>query len=366
MYLIFKFMGLEPRRKSFKDSKDSKPLSGGTLNRDPQQRVRVSSMATTHMHRSASAAYSGPKAMAEVALVLAELDANAAKETWRPCTTSKKKGKEPTPIEGTDIRLSLRFEVRPLFFHRLSSTYFAQETLVLPGDKYDGLTKILFSDNFDVLVQLGRAADITPAQRVEIAEHLIIMAELKVLQYTSTSVSLVDLVQNVAPKMIAALIVDEISRTPQKQILFRANSIASKALDFYQKLVCGEWLAKLFRLVDTIATEEDKSCEVVTSKMTPEDNLDANLKLLLQHVTTAYSAITEAKARCPASLRTIYHAMFEESVKKFNAAEDVDVRYTAVSGFLFLRLFVPAIMVLYSPTPHTLTLILDTQAIRSS
>lgn len=160
--------------------------------------------------------------------------------------------------------------------------------------------------------------------------------------------------------MIAAIICDEINNTATKQVLFRANSIASKALDFYQKLVCGEWLAKLLRLIDTIAQDEvlplsflpfilysslflqDHSCEVVQSKMTPEDSLDANLKLLTGHITTAITAITENKALCPASLRTIYHAMFESSQKKF--LDDVDVRYTAVSGFLFLRLFVPSIM----------------------
>jgi len=55
---------------------------------------------------------------------------------------------------------------------------------------------------------------------------------------------------------------DEVERTPTKQVLFRGNSIVTKALDYYQKVVSNDWLTKIQPVIDKIIADEDKSCEV--------------------------------------------------------------------------------------------------------
>jgi hypothetical protein len=52
--------------------------------------------------------------------------------------------------------------------------------------------------------------------------------------------------------------------------------------------------------------------------------------------------LVDSVAHCPVSLRQIFNNLQEEVVKKFPEIEDL--RYTCVSGYLFLRFFAAAIL----------------------
>lgn len=84
--------------------------------------------------------------------------------------------------------------------------------------------------------------------------------------------------------------------------------------------------------------------------MNPEDDLEKHVGILTGHVDFAFTYVTTFRDLCPASLREIYHALYHGALERF--PEDSDAKFTAVSGFLFLRYFVPALLVLFLAANH--------------
>jgi hypothetical protein len=109
--------------------------------------------------------------------------------------------------------------------------------------------------------------------------------------------------------------------------------------------------------------------QVVQSKLGPEENVEENFARLLRYLDMAFSVITSFRHLCSRAMRMIFRTMMTESQKKFGSeVEGGKVGYTTVTGFLFLRLFVPAFMVhrqfvVIVPLP-ALQENLDTQDIR--
>lgn len=85
--------------------------------------------------------------------------------------------------------------------------------------------------------------------------------------------------------------------------------------------------------------------KLTQSKLTPDDDVKKNFAKLWYYVDEVFNTLEDTKTRCPRPLRTIYAAIF--SAAKAHFPGDDEVMYTAVSGFLFLRYFVPAVMVAF-------------------
>lgn len=66
------------------------------------------------------------------------------------------------------------------------------------------------------------------------------------------------------------------------------------------------------------------------------------MQVLRQHLENICQAIYSSAAKCPAPLRAVLADVKKMAVSKF--PKDKSVRHTAVSAFLFLRLFCPAII----------------------
>nr|XP_021523568.1 ras GTPase-activating protein 3 [Aotus nancymaae] len=114
--------------------------------------------------------------------------------------------------------------------------------------------------------------------------------------------------------------------------------------------------------------QSHKPCEIDPVKLKDGENLENNMENLRQYVDRVFHAITESGVSCPTVMCDIFFSLREAAAKRFQ--DDPDVRYTAVSGFIFLRFFAPAILSpnLFQLTPHhtdpqtsrTLTLISKT------
>uniref|UniRef100_A0A2K5IEG1 Uncharacterized protein n=1 Tax=Colobus angolensis palliatus TaxID=336983 RepID=A0A2K5IEG1_COLAP len=114
--------------------------------------------------------------------------------------------------------------------------------------------------------------------------------------------------------------------------------------------------------------QSHKPCEVDPVKLKDGENLENNMENLRQYVDRVFHAITESGVSCPTVMCDIFFSLREAAAKRFQG--DPDVRYTAVSSFIFLRFFAPAILSpnLFQLTPHhtdpqtsrTLTLISKT------
>ncbi|KAF9888366.1 hypothetical protein FE257_008799 [Aspergillus nanangensis] len=131
--------------------------------------------------------------------------------------------------------------------------------------------------------------------------------------------------------------------TVEANLLFRGNSILTKALDFHMRRLGKEYLEETIgeRLRDI--DESDPECEVDPSRVPRADDLERNWRNLVSLTTSVWRSIAGSASRCPPELRLIFRhirACAEDRYGDFLRT----VTYSSVSGFLFLRFFCPAIL----------------------
>ncbi|KAE8331323.1 hypothetical protein BDV39DRAFT_200975 [Aspergillus sergii] len=131
--------------------------------------------------------------------------------------------------------------------------------------------------------------------------------------------------------------------TVEANLLFRGNSLLTKALDYHMRRLGKEYLEETIgeRLRDI--DESDPECEVDPSRVHRSDDLERNWRNLISLTTSVWKTIAGSASRCPAELRLIFRhvrACAEDRYGDFLRT----VTYSSVSGFLFLRFFCPAIL----------------------
>ena len=131
--------------------------------------------------------------------------------------------------------------------------------------------------------------------------------------------------------------------TVEVNLLFRGNSLLTKALDLHMRRLGKEYLDETVgeRLRDI--EESDLESEVDPSRVPREDDLERNWRNLASLTEKIWSAIASSANRCPPELRLIFRhirACAEDRYGDFLRT----VTYSSVSGFLFLRFFCPAIL----------------------
>ncbi|XP_055492599.1 ras GTPase-activating protein 3 [Leucoraja erinacea] len=167
---------------------------------------------------------------------------------------------------------------------------------------------------------------------------------------------------------ISAIANAEINRTLDPNTIFRGNSLTSKCIDETMKLAGRHYLQVTLKPVIDEICEVHKSCEIDPVKLKDGENLEANMDNLRQYVERIFNVITTSGMSCPTVMCDIFFSLRESAAKRFQ--DDLDVRYTAVSSFIFLRFFAPAILSpnlfqlhLHHPDPltaRTLTLVSKT------
>ncbi|KAL4996051.1 hypothetical protein BDV10DRAFT_122353 [Aspergillus recurvatus] len=141
------------------------------------------------------------------------------------------------------------------------------------------------------------------------------------------------------------VLVRDLGRTAtlEANLLFRGNSLLTKALDFHMRRLGKEYLEETIgeRLYEI--DETDPECEVDPSRIHRADDLERNWKNLVSLTTSVWKSIASSASRCPAELRLIFRhirACADDRYGDFLRS----VTYSSVSGFLFLRFFCPAIL----------------------
>lgn len=131
--------------------------------------------------------------------------------------------------------------------------------------------------------------------------------------------------------------------TVEANLLFRGNSLLTKALDLHMRRLGKEYLeetiAERLRDID----ESDPECEVDPSRVPRHEDLERNWRNLTALTTGVWRSIAGSASRCPAELRRIFRhvrACADDRYGDFLRS----VTYSSVSGFLFLRFFCPAIL----------------------
>ncbi|XP_051888171.1 rasGAP-activating-like protein 1 [Pristis pectinata] len=150
----------------------------------------------------------------------------------------------------------------------------------------------------------------------------------------------------------------EVNKTTDPNTLFRSNSLASKAMEQFMKLVGMPYLHEVLRQVVNRIFDEKKyieldPCKIDLNKIRrisfkggpSEANVrECSQEMLKSYLTDVMDAIVSSVEQCPSVMRVAFKQLHKRVEEQFPEAENEDVKYLAISGFLFLRFFAPAIL----------------------
>jgi hypothetical protein len=238
-------------------------------------------------------------------------------ESWLPLEISPEMlDKESSKASGKESMGEIRLSIQ------------VTRTTVYPLEYYDQLLGLLMEEESVAnLVGVFEQTTMKPEDRVNVALRLVNIYEAK----------------NRAPAILKALISREIQIAPDVETLFRANSLASKALDMYMK-ICGHRYLKhcVQETIDMVYKDGGKkNMEIDPSKLEKTEDPRKNWKTLTKCLDNLLNCIFNSVEQCPPGMVQIFAHLQTEVEAKF---ADTNVRYTGVSSFLFLRLIVPAIL----------------------
>ncbi|KAF7260570.1 hypothetical protein EG68_03669 [Paragonimus skrjabini miyazakii] len=153
------------------------------------------------------------------------------------------------------------------------------------------------------------------------------------------------------PDFLCGLLQEDIKQTPNEAMLLRSNSIASKSVECYIKLVGSEYLHQLLKgFIDQLLNSTDdfeidptrlKSAE---SGLNPPESsiasqIEANRQALLRSITLLWGRIVASQNCVPYELREAFCALNSLLEKTYGSRMALQV----ISSCLFLRFICPAI-----------------------
>ncbi|OJD19733.1 hypothetical protein AJ78_00356 [Emergomyces pasteurianus Ep9510] len=133
------------------------------------------------------------------------------------------------------------------------------------------------------------------------------------------------------------------SATVEANLLFRGNSLLTKALDLHMRRLGQEYLEETIGSKLRDIDESDPDCEIDPNRVQRPEDLERNWRNLIILTSSVWTSIAGSPSRCPPELRHIFRhirACAEDRYGDFLRS----VTYSSVSGFLFLRFFCPAIL----------------------
>uniref|UniRef100_A0A6B2KXY0 Ras-GAP domain-containing protein n=1 Tax=Arcella intermedia TaxID=1963864 RepID=A0A6B2KXY0_9EUKA len=253
--------------------------------------------------------------MGEVRLPVAEI-----KEGNDEVTMEVKK-KEQLPTVG-EMRVALH----------------ARKSVILKESDYTSLFELLMKDNMELTKKLVAVSN---KKEKPIAECLVKAFEMRRL----------------AVHFIKTITSIEIEKTSEPNIIFRENTVATKSLDMYMRLIGMQYLHSIMKniVAQLVLNEKKKSCELDEFRI--EDKQERKQKIIAKNLTTLMSFVSlifedmqKKIDYCPTNLRNIFEHI--QGLIKQKWPDHPTAQYTAVSGFIFLRFFCPS---LYSPKLYDLT-----------
>ncbi|KAM9491696.1 ras GTPase-activating protein nGAP-like isoform 3-T3 [Salvelinus alpinus] len=255
--------------------------------------------------------------LGSVALSLADIRGRAFQEKWHPIIPYKASGAGGTK-EQLGPQASLRVKAR------------FQNLQVLPIERYKEFAEFVTVD------YVGMCRNLQPLLSVRKKEEL--------------AGALVHVLQSIgkAKEFLIELGSAEVERLGEKEaLIFRENTLATKAIDEYMKLVgqkylidtLGEFITRLYASVE--------SCEVDPLKC-PASELSNNQRHLKESCEEAVQKITEMHGSFPEELNRIFSSWVELCEKQGRP----EIGQRLISASLFLRFLCPAIL---SPSLFGLT-----------
>ena len=129
----------------------------------------------------------------------------------------------------------------------------------------------------------------------------------------------------------------------EANLLFRGNSLLTKALDLHMRRLGKEYLEETLSEKMRDIEESDPECEVDPHRVRNQEDLERNWRNLKALTENIWNSIASSAARCPPELRIIMRRVRDCAEDRYGDFHR-SVAYSSVSGFLFLRFFTPAVL----------------------
>ncbi|NWH73988.1 RASL1 protein, partial [Piaya cayana] len=213
---------------------------------------------------------------------------------------------------------------------------------------------------YQPLIQLLTEPILCPAQPAA-GTALAILEEVtsgESRQDVATKLVKIFLEQGLAVPLLDYLITCELARTTDPNTLFRSNSLASKSVEQFMKVVGLPYLHEVLKPVVNRIFEEKKYVELDPGKMelsrsrrisfkgslSEAQVRESSLELLKGYLGDIVDAIVGSVEKCPLLMRAAFKQLRRRVEERFPSEQHEDVRYFSISGFLFLRFFAPAVL----------------------
>ncbi|ORX84977.1 Rho GTPase activation protein, partial [Basidiobolus meristosporus CBS 931.73] len=227
-------------------------------------------------------------------------------EGWYPVMYESKIPGYPAEIVG-ELRLRFKYE----------------EVVILPSSSYGDLLKLLLDVESQLISDL-----------VNVSKNLEWFAENMLRIYAA---------KDMAMEWLLFLARNEVKATDDANILFRGNSILTKAIDGYMKLIGLQYVDEAIGDIVRSICDNKIYVEVDELKLERNEDVRTHWRVLIGYTKMLWKSIEKTQAKCPRELCVFFSALRDIIQDKY-VEQSQSVRYTCVSGFIFLRLFCPALL----------------------
>ncbi|XP_030392790.1 ras GTPase-activating protein 4-like isoform X3 [Gopherus evgoodei] len=164
--------------------------------------------------------------------------------------------------------------------------------------------------------------------------------------------------QGLAKEFLDLLFKLELDKTDEPNTLFRSNSLASKSMESFLKVTGMQYLHNVLGPTVNRVFDEKKYIELDPSKVeikevgcsglhriqTESEVIQQSTQHLQSYLTDLLITIAKSVRTCPATIRATFRQLFKRVEEHFPENKHKNVKFIAVTSFLCLRFFSPAIM----------------------
>ncbi|XP_069471058.1 ras GTPase-activating protein 4-like [Ambystoma mexicanum] len=177
-------------------------------------------------------------------------------------------------------------------------------------------------------------------------------------QEVATNLVKLFMAQGLAKEFLDLLFRLELEKTNEPNTLFRSNSLASKSMESFLKVAGMRYLHRVLGPTVNRVFEEKKYIELDPSKVeikdvgcsglhriqTESELIQLSTQHLQSYLTDILIAIMKSVKHCPVIMRATFRQLYKHVEEHFPENRHANVKFIAVTSFLCLRFFSPAIM----------------------